>query len=484
VRRPRQIRVKVQSQNLQMWKRHIKERYHITDMTSSASMQSDAELMFELLDFARCHGRKILETQTDLLEGEKNAVAFQKLLIGEYLEKVEKKDIPAFYSLTSKGLNLFHERLDSPVTEEAHAQIVQTLAEAMVELEIKPWEVMFHIIHVIGRKRGVTTGDIEDYFSTSFPDIKGTSRANIYRNIKHLRMKGYIEYSKRSNVDQNQYSLSKKGEEIFYMTHTDATHRLRTVEEWDNTLREVLERVRTERKEDDSALFFTMERSIPEDLDTLQVAWILYSQGTIYELKGNLDKAEEVYVRMEGICEERSDTRGKAYALKGLGNVSFRKERYRIANQYYSRALNLAQAIGDHPLLSDVLNNLGSCLYMNDDIDEALLLLEKALTLREADTYRKASTLYNEGLCYARKEDLDKAKILWERSLALYRELQETGEIHKVEYNLRQVDKKQKKDHLEEGYRRAQQTGTTQDIRKAYKELADFQMDDFLSSTG
>ncbi|MBU7010735.1 MAG: tetratricopeptide repeat protein [Theionarchaea archaeon] len=445
--------------------------------TSSGAVR-EAELMFEILNFARCHGRKILEDQIEDFEGEKAQIILHKLLIGEYLGKVEKKDVSDFYTLTSKGLNLFKRRRKSqPVSKELRTEIIEKLKDAMAELEIKPWEVMFHIIHVIEKRKVVTAGDIGDYFTTYFPDIKGTSRASVYRNIKHLRMKGYIEYEKRSHIDQNQYRLSKKGEGILHMTKIDATQKLRTLKEWDDTLKKVFERVADERKEDEQALFCTMERSVPGGLDKFQIVWVLHIQGNLYELKGNLDKAEEMYVRMEAFCEELDDPRGRAYALKGLGNVSFKKEKYAVAEQYYKKCCTIAQTLEDNLLLSDGLNNLGSCLYMNDDIDEALSRFENALTLQGIDTFRKASTLYNEGLCYARKEDLGKAKILWEESLALYRELQETAEIKKVDYNLRQIDRKQKQEYLEETYRKALHTGTSQDIKKAYKELAEFQTD-------
>ncbi len=434
--------------------------------------------MFEILNFARCHGRKILETQVEDFGGEKAQKILQKLLIGEYLGKVEKKNVSTFYTLTSKGLNPFKRRRKSqPVSKELKTEIIQKLRDAMAELEVKPWEVMFHIIHVIGERKVVTAGDIGDYFTTYFPDIKGTSRASVYRNIKHLRMKGYIEYEKRSHIAQNQYRLSKKGEGILHMTKVDATQKLRTLKEWDDTLKKVFERVADERKEDERALFCTMERSVPGDLDKFQIVWVLHIQGNLYELKGDLDKAEEMYMRMEVFCEELDDPRGRAYALKGLGNVAFKKEKYAVAEQYYRKCYTIAQTLEDTLLLSDILNNSGSCLYMNDDIDDALSRFEEALTLQGIDTFRKASTLYNKGLCYARKEDLSKAKTLWEESLALYRELQETAEIKKVDYNLRQIDRKQKQEYLEETYRKALHTGTSQDIKKAYKELAEFHTD-------
>ncbi|KYK37233.1 MAG: tetratricopeptide repeat protein [Theionarchaea archaeon] len=440
---------------------------------TSTNDNAEAEHMFRILDFARCHGRKIYKDQVKSLSNKKAESCLQKLVIGEYLRKVEKDRI-SFYTLTSKGLNLFKDmRKSQSIPEDLEPQIIENLKKAMAELEMKPWEVMFHIIHVIGKKKPVTADDVIKYFQDHFPDIKGTSRPNVYRNIKHLRMKGYTEYSKQVHLGKSEYKLSKKGEEIFYMTQADAARKLRTSEEWDTALKQVFQRMDEERKQDDEALFYILDTALP-DLDKNQLICILYTQGNIYELKGHLNKAEEMYLRMEGICEEVTDTKGRAYALKGLGNVAFKQGKHAVAEQYYKRCEGIAQKLQDALLLSDVFNNLGSCSYINDDVDEALQFFEKALTLAENDKSRVASTLYNEGLCHARKEDFDKAKGLWVKSLELYQELGENIEINKVRHNLREIDRKQKREHLEEEYRRAKQTGTSHDIEKAYKDFVTF----------
>jgi intergrase/recombinase len=47
-----------------------------------------------------------------------------------------------------------------------------------------------------------------------------------------------------------------------------------------------------------------------------------------------------------------------------------------------------------------------------------------------------------------------------------------------VQHNLREIDRKQKREYLEDTFRQATRTGTSDDITKAYKELAEFLMDD------
>lgn len=434
------------------------------------------ELMFELLDFARRNERRIYETQLHRF-GDKSRSNLCILVAREYLRKI-KREKPHFYAITSKGLNLFGDKRKKAdeIPGELKQQILEKLQDIIGELEIKPWEIKFYIIHVIGDNHPITTEEVIEYFQKQLSHTRGVSRPNVYRSLQHLRMKGYIEYENRTYKGESSYRLSEKGKEIFHMTKTDAARRLRTSEEWDTALTQAFQRMDEERKQDDGALSYLLDTVLPESLENQQLIWVLYTQGNVYELRGCLDKAEEAYLRMEGICEEVKDDKGRAYALKGLGNVAFKQERYSKAEEYYKRCQRIAEELQDNLLLSDVLNNVGSCLYVRDKVDEALNLFEKALQLAGDDSPRRASAWYNEGLCHARKEDVDKARELWLKSLHLYEELQEKVEINKVKHNLTEIDRKQKEERLEENYRRALQIGTSEDIKKAYKELVKLKM--------
>lgn len=438
---------------------------------------TEAELMFEILNFARTHERRIYKDQCGQFDSNIQST-LEKLEQKEYLKRVKRGRQP-FYALTARGLNLFEDkRKDETVPQKLKNRIAEKLADAITELEIKPWEIKFHLVHVIGNRHPIDTDEIIEHFQKQLPDAKGISRPSVYRDLRYLRTKGYIQYAEFRYKSQSSYELSEKGKEIFGMTKTDAAQKLRTSEEWDKALKQVFQNVDEERKKDDEALFYTLESVFP-DLDNQQVIWITYAKGNLYELKGNLDEAEKEYLRMEEICEEIMDAKGRAHALKGLGNVAFKQERYPAAEQYYRRCQKIAQPLKDNLLLSDILNDLGSCAYMDDDIDKALTFFGEALELAKNDASRQASTLYNEGLCYARKEDFHKAKELWSKSLAIFQKLQDKAKIKWVEHNLRELDRKQKREFLEDNYRKAKETGTSEDIEKAYKELAAFLMNDF-----
>ncbi|MBU7037844.1 MAG: tetratricopeptide repeat protein [Theionarchaea archaeon] len=452
-------------------------------MNSDNGNAGEAELMFEILNFARTKERRILKQQLRTFGKDADSIV-EKLVMREYLKKVDKEG-QEFHSITNKGLNLFGDRRkrNATIPDELKSEILEKLQDIIGELRIKPWELMFHIVCAVGINQPVTTEEISDYLQKNFPEEKGLSRANIYRYLQRLRMKGYIEYKKTVYQEQSPYMLSEKGREIFGMAKDEATHKLRTSEEWDACLKRVYEIQDEREKQDNEALFHSL-RDGPPDLDKKVMAWVLFTRANVLELKGNLQDAEKEYLHMESLCEEAGDTRGRAYALKGLGTTAFKLGRYGAAEEYYNKCYRIAQHVGDTLLLSDLSNDMGACLYMNDEVDEALKAFEKALTLAGSDESRHASALYNCGLCYARKEDYAKARELWEESLRVYQGLEHTPDIQKVEHNLREIDRKEKHEYLENGLRKAREFGTTEEIKKAYKELVEFLLESSQTTQG
>jgi tetratricopeptide (TPR) repeat protein len=346
------------------------------------------------------------------------------------------------------------------------------------ELEIKPWELMFYIILVIKSRQPINAEDIIQYFLEHFSEVSGVSRANIHRYLQRLTMKGYIEYNKTVYREEDLFQLSEKGEEIFVMAKDEATQELRTSEEWDASLKRVYQDQDRSRRQDTEALFQSL-KTVPADLDKEVMAWILYKRADIFELKGNLEDAEKDYLHMDSLCEETGDKRGRAYALKGLGNVAFKQGKYVVAEGYYNKCHRIAKYAEDIMLLADVLNDLGACLYMNDEIDEALQTFENVLNLVANDRSRRASTLYNCGLCHARKENFIKARELWEESLKIHQSIGYIPGIREVEHNLKEVNRKEKQRYMEKIFRTAKLFGTSEEIRKAYFELVRFEMNNF-----
>jgi tetratricopeptide (TPR) repeat protein len=449
---------------------------------STTGLYKPAEKMFELLNYAREHNRRIPKKRVADLE--KDALSPVKPLVSlEYVKEV-KKDGVWFYSIRSKGLNLFGEkRLKGEISPDVRDDIIKKLEKDLKKLDMKPWEVMLQILQLIGKHQPMNTEEIITALRKYFPQLKGTSRANIYRIIQRLRMKGYIAYEKMVYSEQSSFRLGESAQDIMSLSISRALQALHTVEEWDTAMKEVFASMEEDRIQKEEALF-TIIDSIPRGLTPQQTIWILYMRGAIYELKRRLDKAEAEYLHMEELSEEMGDTRARSYSLKGLGNVAFKRTKYGVANRYYSKCQKIAEPLHDDLLSSDILNNLGSCLFMKDDVEEALQHFNRALDLTGDDRCREAFILCNQGLCYARMEQLKNARKLWEKSLHLYEDLHDIEGMQIVQHNLREIDHRQKREYLEEQYHKAMERGTTEDKKKAYEDLVRFQFHAYMEKGG
>ncbi|MBU7032922.1 MAG: hypothetical protein HXS53_10355 [Theionarchaea archaeon] len=445
-------------------------------------VREEAACMVEILDYARKNNHMILSDQVIRL-GDSAQSHIETLISMEYLREV-KKGKAWFYSLQSKGLNLFRKnRNKDDIPPEMKEKIINKLINDLEKLQMKPWEVMLHIFQLLAKHGSMNTEEVTQSLKQQSPQMKGTSRANIYRIIQRLRMKGYIEYEKLVYNEQSSFKLCKKGLQIIELAPAEALQTLHSMEEWDEAMKEVFTSMKEETIVKEEALFFTIE-SIPEGLHAAQMLWILYMKATIYELKGRLDEAEVSYLQMEGLSEETGDVRGRSYSLKGRGTVAFKQAKYAAAEQYFKRCQDLSRNFQDDPLSSDIFNNLGSCSFMNDDVEGALNLFTRALEFVGSDRSREAMILCNQGLCHARMEQFDKARTLWEKSLQLYTELNDTMGIHTAQHNIREIDRKKKREHLEETYLKALKLGTTADRERAYAELVRFQFLTFLEKGG
>jgi tetratricopeptide (TPR) repeat protein len=296
-------------------------------------------------------------------------------------------------------------------------------------------------------------------------------------------MKGYIEYEKMVYSEQSSYRLGESARGVMRLSPSQALQALHTVEEWDAAMKEVFATMEENTIQKEEALFATIE-SVPQGLSPQQMIWILFMKGAVYELKRKLDKAEAVYLHMEELSEEIGDAKARSYSLKGLGNVAFKRSKFAVANRYYNKCQKIAEPLHDDLLSSDVLNNLGSCLFMDDDVEGALDHFTQALDLIGADQSREAFILCNQGLCYARMEQLENARKLWEKSLHLYEDVHDTVGMQIVRHNLREIDQRQKKEYLEQTYQKAMETGTTEDRKKAYEDLVKFQIGTYMEKGG
>jgi predicted ATPase/DNA-binding SARP family transcriptional activator/DNA-binding CsgD family transcriptional regulator len=142
-------------------------------------------------------------------------------------------------------------------------------------------------------------------------------------------------------------------------------------------------------------------------------------------LRGDLERAAELYEESLGIHREARNTRGVAWSVCSLAVVSSDRGDYERAKELYEEAIALSREMGGALPLADLLINLGYEYLLEGDHERATALSEEA-----AELYRKRGS--RGGLRYALnhlgwaallEDDHERAKALHEESLVLCKEI-------------------------------------------------------------
>jgi tetratricopeptide (TPR) repeat protein len=102
--------------------------------------------------------------------------------------------------------------------------------------------------------------------------------------------------------------------------------------------------------------------------------------------------------RALAIYEQYDRQREIAHVCCNIGNIHLKKAEYKLAQNFLQRSLNLAERIGDTPLMSVVFHNLGELAAHSENLEEAETLYRRSLELAEQFNDREYQSLWNADL--------------------------------------------------------------------------------------
>jgi non-specific serine/threonine protein kinase len=147
--------------------------------------------------------------------------------------------------------------------------------------------------------------------------------------------------------------------------------------------------------------------------------------GDAARLRGDYERAAELLEKGLALHREAGDTRGIAWSLGNLANVSSDRGAYERAKELYEEGLTLSRGLGGSELLGAYLISLGDEYLLEGNLERATELNEEA-----AEMYRKRGrrgllqiALDNLGWAALIRGDHQKAEALHVESLVLCREL-------------------------------------------------------------
>ena len=115
--------------------------------------------------------------------------------------------------------------------------------------------------------------------------------------------------------------------------------------------------------------------------DTVLRGRIQLNIGVIANIEGDLSGAREAYLRSRDEFAAAGDESGEALVLHNLGMVYADMERWREADESYTRCLEIAERLGNRQMIANVLLNDSDVRCADGRYDEAVAQCERALAI-------------------------------------------------------------------------------------------------------
>ena len=115
--------------------------------------------------------------------------------------------------------------------------------------------------------------------------------------------------------------------------------------------------------------------------DTERLAVGYSCKGFIMQLRGNFDKATDLYVKAQNLNKKINCRKGYALELGHLGIMHFLKGDLNAAEKLYEESIAIYKEIGDSAGIADQYNSLANLRKLQGSMYEARMLLEQAIEI-------------------------------------------------------------------------------------------------------
>ena len=143
--------------------------------------------------------------------------------------------------------------------------------------------------------------------------------------------------------------------------------------------------------------------------------------GNLYQIRGELDRAEGMHQKSLTINETLGRKEGIANAYGNLGNLYQIRGELDRAEEMYQKSLDIDEALGRKAGMANAYGNLGYLYQTREELDRAEEMHQKALDIDEALGRKEgmASRYGNLGILYKTRGELDRAEEMYQKSLAI-----------------------------------------------------------------
>jgi tetratricopeptide (TPR) repeat protein len=153
--------------------------------------------------------------------------------------------------------------------------------------------------------------------------------------------------------------------------------------------------------------------------------YLLGSLGILYNQIGSYKKSVEYFEKALDITQAIGDRRGEGTALGNLGIAYYALGQVERAIEYYEQALAISKEIGDRRGEGTWLGNLGIAYFNLGQVERAIECYEQALAIFKdiGDRRGEGCTLGNFGNAYYALGQVERAIEYYEQALAIAKEI-------------------------------------------------------------
>ncbi|MTI88861.1 MAG: CHAT domain-containing protein [Balneolaceae bacterium] len=135
-------------------------------------------------------------------------------------------------------------------------------------------------------------------------------------------------------------------------------------------------------KTDSALVYYHRSLALSRKLDNpYDITETLSEIGSLYEQSGNLETARQYYEEALGYNQQTDRPRDIAANLRQIADLYIKQKAFQKAKTYYNRAETLLANTHAPKALADLYQDQANLLYKTGNVDKALMLTEKALSI-------------------------------------------------------------------------------------------------------
>ncbi len=187
----------------------------------------------------------------------------------------------------------------------------------------------------------------------------------------------------------------------------------------------------------ESALRFGYEcLEIAQQINTpILIAKAYTTLGNTYFQLHDYPNARDVFEKCLAICTEMNHRYGQSVSLNNLANIYEQLNDYQTALELHQKSLSIKEELGDHSGYAHLLISIGNCHLRLGKLNKAEIAYKKSLTVSRkcSDKTETINALYSLGKLYNIKTDHQQAVQMLQQALSLLEEvkkLERLADVH------------------------------------------------------